>query len=139
MSFGAISSMLMKEKVKAAPVVETDEELEKREIFKSGFIEPQLFDVMFEGDARVRTASEESDDEYEDIGESIGDTATTVSWDTVLDGEKMEVCSKFLKDECDLNSCPLAHPGVRDKAKIFYCRSQYSVNCTSAVLLSDFL
>lgn len=51
------------------------------------------------------------------------ETCTTVSWDTVLDGERMEVCSKFLKDECTLNSCPLAHPGIRDKAKIFYSRS----------------
>ena len=30
------------------------------------------------------------------------------------------VCSGFLKGECSLTTCPLAHPGLRDKAKTEY-------------------
>lgn len=74
----------------------------------------------------INSREEPSDsDEYEDSDTSInadGETYTTVSWDTAHDGERLEVCSKFLKSECTLNSCPFAHPGIRDKAHIFYSR-----------------
>lgn len=124
-SFADTVHQLMSQRVKTAPVIHSDEAIEAMETYKTGFIEPAVFDAMFHHPA---PAEDNSDDEYEDDNTSFGGDGdsegsfTTVSWDTVLDGERMEVCSKFLKDECSLNACPLAHPGVRDRAKIFYAK-----------------
>jgi hypothetical protein len=125
---------LMAERVRTAPVVRSDEDEEALRMYKSGFIEPPLFDAMF----APRAASDDSEGDYEEDDDSIGadaETQTTVSWDTALDGQRMEVCSKFLKDECTSNGCPQAHPGLRDKASIFYARVVGSVRKVPFVAL----
>lgn len=47
MSFAAVVSQLMAERVKTAPVVYSDDVLEAMESYKTGFIEPVVFDNMF--------------------------------------------------------------------------------------------
>lgn len=48
MTFAAVVSQLMADRVKTAPVVRTDEELEDMELYKTGHIDPPVFDAMFE-------------------------------------------------------------------------------------------
>ncbi len=46
MSFASTVSMLMAQRAAAAPVILTDEAVEALEVFKRGFIEPDMFDTI---------------------------------------------------------------------------------------------
>lgn len=48
----------------------------------------------------------------EDVGSSAGDQ----------EQNRMLVCELFLAGQCSKSTCPRAHPGLRDRAQIFYIR-----------------
>lgn len=93
-----------------------------------GLIPTQLFEDLItdvirpddDDDERTKVISE-SDDDSELNSLNMEAMGMGLNSDGVCE-QKLLVCVRYMKGLCTKTTCPRAHPGVRDRAEIFYMR-----------------
>jgi hypothetical protein len=131
---------LAREESKKGLGAELDKERYRDPITKGIFTETD-FDLILDleksnkqDDVMINSDSESEFDENEDqsyrakneddISASLlsrdDDTINSGSVNSNSSRQKLVVCEKFKNGECTLTTCPFAHPGLRDSAKIYH-------------------